>query len=1049
MSAQYFDITKVIFDNVVFDNVDIQNYYTKNLKLENKEIFLEKIILQIEKEKGNDRISPRDECSYSIFNALNYTIKNNNNDAIKYTVKAKRIAEKLNDEPLMNASAILASVVYRKMDANSLVVTELNSCKNLKNHEQYQVLLSIIEYQELSKDYTGVKATIEKLDLVAKKTSNYDYLYFSKRCFYFYLETIKDYTAALKYSFLSEQILNNFTTGDVFCADIYYNSKRDIDENYIIFERIFYLSNRGTAYRFLNKLTESENSLLQAIEWSKKYKAEKKLAFLYNNFGLTYTILKKYDKAAVYYQLGLNENIARKNNTAISENYNLIAKNELLRNQQQASSKACQQSIKIAEQYSDYKNLAASYFILSEIYQLNNDYLNAQKNYKLFSYYSDLNEKSKVEKQEKEIKTNSEVLISISSIERDFTETEKNELELLRIKLESEQRSQELLLLKKENELKEKTLLNQQLEKEQALKSLTLIRQQLEKEKLLKEYDRINKDREIKGLENDKNKNQIKLLYSQKTISEKENILKNLQIKRDEEQKKYLIIGLIFLGLIFLFFAFLLFRNNRQRKIIQQSNVKLEKISNDLRITNKLLEENVGEINEQKQIIEKKNSQIVESINYSLRIQEALLFNEKKLNHFFKDSFIISKAKDIVTGDFFLVTKKRNKLYVSVADCTGHGVPGALLSILGYEEINHLIEYNNFSPAQILEELNKKINKLLNSEKQLGSDGMDIMLLEIDILNKTLTYSGARSYLLLYDNNSLKEYKGDRISIGEMTDSEVNYNNYQVDISDETKIFLYTDGFQDQQSEKASKRIGSKAFKQSIMQTIDKTFIEQKDYLLNYFEEQKGKVKQTDDITILGFSPSFAFKNEDVKTENPKLRELLSYITNNDFEITNLIVLNGQMNQETVVSAIQLVERNLNTRNYKKGFVNRMKVICIEILQNIIKHQCVYSNYLPYFILNESNRQLNFYAGNVITIEEKEFLSSRLKFYKEINFDKLKEIYIEKYSNTILTNEGNAGLGLLTIAIKSKQNIKYDFVKINERFYHFNIELLIDFELKP
>jgi serine phosphatase RsbU (regulator of sigma subunit) len=1043
LKAQYFDITKVITDNLRFENEKLQNFYEQNINLSEKENSLQKIIYEIAKESNNKQMSQNDECCYEILLGLNYSLKNQNKEAIKYVVKSKRISEKLNSDRLVNANAVLASLVYRKMEANSSVVDEIKKCKNLKVHEQYQILLTKIVYQELIKDYVSLIANIEPLNTAAKSTSNYDYLYFSKKLFYFYLEVKKDYETALKYSSLNQSIIENFTQGTQFNKDVYYTFKPTIDDDYIVFEKIVCLSNRGTAYRLLNNLPESENSLQAAIELSKTYKAGKTLGFLYNNFGLTYTILKKYDKANSYYQLALSENVAQKKQDAIAETYNLIAKNELLRNQQQLSSQACQDAIKISEKNSDYKNLAASYFILSEVYQINNDYLNAQKNYKMFTYYSELSEKSKVDKNERDLKVSSEALVSISAFERDFSEIEKNELELLRIKLESEQRAQELLLLKKENELKEKTLLNQQLEKDRVLKSLALIQQQLEKEKLAKDYDRINKDREIKGLENEKSKGQISLLNSQKTIYEKEKILKSLEAKSDKEQKKYLTIGLVLMGFVFLLFAFFLYRNNKQRKIIQGTNIELERITDYLKGSNAKLEESVSEINKQKQIIETKNYQIVESINYSLRIQEALLFNEKELTNFFKDSFIISRAKDIVNGDFFLVTKKRNKIYAIVADCTGHGVPGALLSIIGYEEISHLIEYHNYSPAQILEKLNTKINQLLNSDKQVGSDGMDVMLLELDTVSKTLTFAGARSYLLVYDNNCLTEYKGDRISIGEFTEEKVNFNNHQLEISENTKIYMYSDGFQDQQTEKNLKRIGSKVLKQAILDSVEKPFNEQRNRLLRLFEEQKGGNKQTDDVTVLGFAPSLFLNQEELKTENPKIRQLLSSISNDDFSVHNLVVVYGQMNQDVVISTVQLIERKLNIKSLNKGYINRIKSIATEILQNITKHQYTDVNYSPYFILNESNGNLNLYSGNVISIEDKDFLNEKLKLYQEISVEQLKSLYVETYSNAILTEEGNAGLGLLTIAIKAKQDLRYEFVKINDNFYHYNLEITI------
>jgi serine phosphatase RsbU (regulator of sigma subunit) len=189
--------------------------------------------------------------------------------------------------------------------------------------------------------------------------------------------------------------------------------------------------------------------------------------------------------------------------------------------------------------------------------------------------------------------------------------------------------------------------------------------------------------------------------------------------------------------------------------------------------TRKLLKEKEQSlilIEQQKIELELRDKNITDSLVYAQRIQEALLPSEEYFRSHFTDSFIFFKPKDIVSGDFFWIGEKGDNVFVVAADCTGHGVPGALMSMIGLEIIEKTINDDNIElPSQILDVLNKGLEKTFSREKNIGTiirDGMDIGLCVIDKKAKKLTYAGAFFPLYLIRNDSLIEIKGDKIIIG-------------------------------------------------------------------------------------------------------------------------------------------------------------------------------------------------------------------------------------------------------------------------------------------
>ena len=183
------------------------------------------------------------------------------------------------------------------------------------------------------------------------------------------------------------------------------------------------------------------------------------------------------------------------------------------------------------------------------------------------------------------------------------------------------------------------------------------------------------------------------------------------------------------------------------------------------------------------------------------RIQEALLPSEAYFRKHFKDSFILFKPKDIVSGDFYWIGEKGDKIFVVAADCTGHGVPGALMSMIGLELIEKTINEDNIEiPSRILGVLNKGLEKTFSREKNIGTiirDGMDIGICVIDKKKKKMEYAGAFFPLYLIRDDSLTEIKGDKIIIG-MNPEGLPYTDHEIDLLEDDIIYIFSDGYVDQ-----------------------------------------------------------------------------------------------------------------------------------------------------------------------------------------------------------------------------------------------------------
>lgn len=271
---------------------------------------------------------------------------------------------------------------------------------------------------------------------------------------------------------------------------------------------------------------------------------------------------------------------------------------------------------------------------------------------------------------------------------------------------------------------------------------------------------------------------------------------------------------------------------------------------------NQQLSHAYGVIEEKNKIVEEKNKSITDSIKYAKRIQQAILPITTFTTEFREKGFILYKPKDIVSGDFYWMEKKGNKLLVAAVDCTGHGVPGAFMSIVGYNLLNQIVnEHGITNPGAILDELNKGVTDALRQKVEETSvkDGMDLSLIAIDYENNILEYAGAYNPLLLLRERHMVEVKADKFPIGSFVEGEVQrFTNHRIDIEKNDIIYLFSDGYADQFGGPTGKKFKYKNLKELLVSISKYRMDEQQRILDETIEKWRGDLEQVDDIMVVG-----------------------------------------------------------------------------------------------------------------------------------------------------------------------------------------------------
>ena len=244
------------------------------------------------------------------------------------------------------------------------------------------------------------------------------------------------------------------------------------------------------------------------------------------------------------------------------------------------------------------------------------------------------------------------------------------------------------------------------------------------------------------------------------------------------------------------------------------------------------------------------------SLRYAGMIQHALMPDPELLGGLLKDYFVLFLPRDIVSGDFYYAYCNRDYMCIAAGDCTGHGVPGALMSILGISFLNEILQTKtNFKANRILNIMREKVMKALHQTGNNAEtkDSIDIGLCLIDCLTGNMQYAGANRPLIRIRNGELSEYKADLMTIGVAPLIETAFRNNYIDTSPGDVFYLFSDGFADQFGELTNKKLKHRYFKKLLESVSSLPMAEQKSRLANAFSEWKGSFPQVDDVLIFGF----------------------------------------------------------------------------------------------------------------------------------------------------------------------------------------------------
>jgi len=597
----------------------------------------------------------------------------------------------------------------------------------------------------------------------------------------------------------------------------------------------------GVSYRNLGKYSEAFDHYYKGLELSKKFGILEQEGYAYINLGNLYIYQEYFDDAIE--NLDQAHLIAEKidNKKMLAYSFLNLGRAYLLKSEYDLALSNLNLALEIRLDLDEPNGQAVCYKYIADIYN------ELQKYDTAYSYY----EKSLALtdfKDDKDLLSdiyNNIALIYLKSDNFELSERYSlKSLEVayevgskLRIKNVSNTLSKLYIELKKYEKASyyqnlvicyTDTLFNQRLtEKILTLKNIA------EQQKKQSEIDILNKDNEIQNLK----------LVKQNTF------IWSLTI----------VLGMT-LGLIFLLF----FSNNQRKKanlkLEYQKNLILEKNS-ELNSQNEEIAAQRDEIMVQKEFVENQRDkiilqkkQITDSLHYARRIQSAIMQSKTNLEDFFTEIFIWLEPRDIVSGDFYWFHKFENKILLAVADCTGHGVPGAFMSLLGINSLKEIVINEKVStPNLVLKRLREIIKISLNQsiEGNDPKDGMDIAFCSFDLENSILEFSGANNTIYLIRNHEFKQFEVVRNPIG-IYINEKDFVNHEIILQKSDVIYLFTDGYYSQFGGEKDEKFKVNRFRELIMSIHTQNILEQKKCLTNTFNNWKGNKNQIDDILIIG-----------------------------------------------------------------------------------------------------------------------------------------------------------------------------------------------------
>jgi serine phosphatase RsbU (regulator of sigma subunit) len=615
-------------------------------------------------------------------------------------------------------------------------------------------------------------------------------------------------------------------------------------------------NNLGFLYRQSGNLPKSLELLSLAVETNKAAENQSTTPIgrinALHNLGVTYTQLKDVKQAQAIFQNALDLATTTNNLTESANSYNYLGATHYINRKNNQAIEALEKAVAFGERAQSYQTLHTSYRLLAELYAEEGEPTQAQRYHKL---QQDLEAKIAKEEQIRQQKILEKQLaiekreneLKALSLERERQNALLKQSEIDREKQEQEiaLKNNELNMLKQQQALQAADLRNRQLEKERTEQLLQLIRQKAE-------ADQLRKDQELLKLEQKRKESEAK---REKSEAEREKQALKLKqkdqaLKQETELRGYfgLILGLstaiVFLAVIAYFL------NNRKNKKLSEQNQALQQKQEEVLAQQSLIEEQNKKLSE-------RDHKITGSINAALSIQNAILPTKNTLNTLLKEYFVLYEPRDIVSGDFFWLNQVDGQTIIAALDCTGHGVQGAFMSLIGSSLLDKVVlERKVLNPADILTQLHFEVIRQLSQIETSNDNGMDAAIVVMKPLatgQVEITFSGAKNGMLyIIANQPLQILHGDRKSVGGLQNEKKTFNNQQLVLPKGSVIYLGSDGYEDQ-NDKKRKKFGSKKLFLLLEQISALPLLEQRRILAARLEAYRAGTEQRDDIMLIGF----------------------------------------------------------------------------------------------------------------------------------------------------------------------------------------------------
>lgn len=583
------------------------------------------------------------------------------------------------------------------------------------------------------------------------------------------------------------------------------------------------LNNIGVIFRVQNNLPEAVSTYFRALSIYKVLGDKKMIAIIYNNLGIIYRDQANIDKALEYY----NEALAIFKELDDKQYIGKILNNvgNLYRTQNE-NDKAIEQffnAIAINEQTKDYTSIGFNYNNLGIVYSKLKDYHLSAKYYRMAIYYFKMFNDSR----------------NLSMIYNNIGESYFNtkQYNLADLYLDSAytfaQKSGNYSNMRDNYQVKYR------LDSVRADYHSALINYQ---QYILYRDKNLNEENTKQIVASQMNYQFQQQISEEKAKQAKLDAVAEVEKKR-QQMIKYMLIAGFLLAIVF---AILIFKNYRKQKEV---NFIISRQKKDVEEKNILIEQ-------QKNLVEQKNKDITDSIHYASRIQQALLSTEEIMKSQFQDSFVFFKPRDIVSGDFYWTYNNGDKTFLACCDCTGHGVPGAFMSLLNISLLNEsIIERKIERPDMIFNNIREGIINALNPKGSRieSKDGMDATLLAIDKKSNTIQFACANNPIwIIKQNGDLIEIKPDKMPIGVHFGTNLPFTLHQEELQKGDTIYLFSDGYADQFGGPNNKKFKYNQLKELFIENVSKSMGEQHIIIENTFNQWKGIEEQIDDVCVIG-----------------------------------------------------------------------------------------------------------------------------------------------------------------------------------------------------